>query len=96
MSRFWLLDAVDVIFIVGTLLFFFGFFTIQSASLYPFALFLISIFFIRVFRGKISHFEISKNGLAIKFKEAEERRYEKDESLKARWNYFVEEKEYVR
>jgi len=95
MSEPWLIGAVDIIFIVGTLLFFAGFFIVLAASLYPMAIFLVGLLFIRIFHEKIASFGISKDGLVIKLKEAAEKDSEKLELLKKRWNYFEEENKHV-
>lgn len=82
-----LMSFMGVIFVVGCILFFIGFYTLPSSSLYPMMIFLISILLIRVFQEKISYFELSKNAVFVKMKEDQEKDYDKTTSLKKQWNY---------
>jgi len=101
MSKPWLMGAVDIIFIIGTLWFFVGFFTAQPASLYPMMIFLVSLLVIRVFHGNIKYLWFSlKDGLKLEMFEAKAEKtdadYESLKPLKKKWNYFVEENKHVR
>lgn len=101
MSKPWLIGAVDIIFVIGTLLFFVGFFTVQPTSLYPMMLFLVSILAIRLFHRNIKYLWFSlKDGLKLEMFKAKAKRadadYEKLIPLKKKWNYFEEENKHVR
>lgn len=82
--------AIGFLFILGSLLLFFKFYTSENPSLYPITIFLIAILSILIFRERISHFEISKSRLLVKMKNEQEQSYENIESKKKDWGFTIE------
>jgi len=83
---------LKLFFVIGSLLFFVKFYTLENPSLYPIAMLLIAIILILVFHKKISHFEISKNKVLIKMKEDKEKDYDNLQLKKKNWNFEIKEK----
>ncbi|VVB77942.1 Uncharacterised protein [uncultured archaeon] len=90
-SKHSLTSILAIFFIIGVILFFIKFYSLENPSLYPMIIFLISILLILVFHEKISHFEISKDKLLVKMKKDQEQYYDNIESKKKEWDFKIEE-----
>ena len=82
------ISFVELIFVVGSITLFIGFFMFEASKLYPLVIFLTIVLSVSIFRERIYHLELSGKGLIIKMKEAEDKNYQKLESLKNEWGYF--------
>ena len=94
---------LKLFFVIGSLLFFVKFYTLESPSLYSIVIFLISLILIIViiiFRKDIISFKISKDGFEINLvnrtasleKKLEDLTYETNELKKPEWNFEIKEK----
>jgi len=91
-----ILPFLKLVFLGGSIIFLVKFYFAQNPSFYPLTILLIAIILIIVFNEKISHFQISKDGVLIKMMQDINKSYSEIDLKKKDWNFKIEEVKNVR